>query len=109
MVAVRYVENNPVREGMVKRAWEYLWSSVKFHTGEQQADILVKDRDLLGFVGNWEEFLQGDDIGEEGDLGRTTKTGRLLVGNEHLVRIEKQTGRNLRKGKLGRKPLDSMK
>lgn len=32
--AVRYVENNPVRAGMVKRAWEYPWSSARFHAGE---------------------------------------------------------------------------
>jgi hypothetical protein len=55
--AVRYVENNPVRAGMVKRTWEYPWSSAKFHIGEQKVDVLVKDRNLLGLVANWREFL----------------------------------------------------
>ena len=41
-----------VRAGMVKRAWEYPWSSAKFHIGEQKVDVLVKDRDLLGLVAN---------------------------------------------------------
>jgi putative transposase len=57
--AVRYVENNPVRAGMVGR--EYPWSSANFHVGEQEMDILVKDRDLLGLVTDWREFLQGED------------------------------------------------
>ncbi|MGA2958638.1 MAG: transposase [Thermodesulfobacteriota bacterium] len=33
----------------------------------------------------------------------------LMVDHEHLARIEKKTGRNLQKGKPGRKPADSMK
>jgi putative transposase len=107
--AVRYVENNPVRAGMVKRAWEYPWSSAKLHIGEQKVDVLVKDRNLLGLVANWREFLQGVDSGGEKDLRRATKTGRPLVDHEHLARIEKKTGRNLQKGKPGRKPPDSMK
>ena len=28
---LRYVENNPVRAGMVERAWDYLWSSARHH------------------------------------------------------------------------------
>jgi len=43
------------------------------------------------------------------DLGRAAKTGRPLVDHEHLALIEKKTGRNLQKGKPGRKPPDSMK
>ncbi len=55
--AVRYVENNPIRAGMVKRAWEYPWSSARFHAGERDSDVLVKDRNLWGLVANWREFL----------------------------------------------------
>ncbi len=108
-VPVRYVENNPVRAGMVKRAWEYPWSSARFHTGEQKVDVLVKDRNLLGLAADWREFLRGDDSGGEKDLRRATKTGRPLVDHKHLARIEKTTGRNLQKGKPGRKRPDSMK
>jgi putative transposase len=107
--AVRYVENNPVRAGMVKKAWEYSWSSAKFHIGEQEVDVLVKDRDLLGLVGNWREFLEGEDSGREKDLRRATKTARPLVDHEYLTRLEKKTGRNLQKRKPGRKPLDFRK
>ncbi len=104
VAAVRYVENNPVRAGLVKRAWDYPWSSAKFHIGEQKVDVLVRDRDLLGLVANWKDFLKSDDSGAERDLRRATKTGRPLVDHEHLARIEKKTGRNLQKGKPGPKP-----
>ena len=72
-------------------------------------DILVKDRDLLGLVMDWREFLQGEDLGGEKKLRRATKTGRPLVGHENLARIEKRSGRNLQKGKSGRKQPDSRK
>jgi len=29
--------------------------------GEQKVDVLVKDRNFLGLVANWREFLQGED------------------------------------------------
>jgi len=108
-VAVRYVENNPVRAGMVKRAWEYPWSSARFHTGEQKVDVLVKDRDLLGLAADWREFLRGDDLGGEKKLRGATKTGRPQVDHKHLARIENTTGHNLQKRNPGRKPSDSMK
>ena len=57
----------------------------------------------------WREFLQGEDSGGEKDLRRATKTGRALVDHEPLARMEKKTGRNLQKGKPGRKPPESMK
>jgi len=38
-----------------------------------------------------------------------TKAGRPLVDHKHLARIEKTAGRNLQKGKPGRKAPDSMK
>ena len=57
------MENNPVRAGMVKRAWKYPWASAKFHINEQEMNVLVKDGNLLGLVANWREFFQGVDSG----------------------------------------------
>ena len=45
---------------------------------------------------------------EKRDLRGATKTGRPWVDHEHFARIEEKTGRNLQKGKPGRKPPDSM-
>ena len=98
-----------VRAGMVKRAWEYLWSRAKFHIGEQKVDVLVKDRNLLGLIANSREFLHEEDSGAEKDLRRATTTGRPLVDREHLARIEEKIGRSLSKEKPGRKPPHSMK
>ena len=87
--ADRYVENNPVRAGRVKRAWEYPGSRAKFHPGEQKADALVIDQNLLGRVANWRDFIQGEGSGGEKVLRRAMKTGRPLVGHEHLAGLRK--------------------
>jgi putative transposase len=104
VTAVRYVENNPVRAGMVKRAWEYSWSSANFHMGGQKTDVLVKDRNLWGLVANWRDFFQEEDLKGEKDLRRATKTGRPWIDRERLAALENKTRRTLRKGKPGRKP-----
>ncbi len=44
--AVRYVERNPVRAGIVDKAWEYRWSSAAWHTGKAKVDELV--REIIG-------------------------------------------------------------
>ena len=108
-VTQRGVRSLPIFRDMVKRAWEYPWSSAKFHIGEQKVDVLVKDRNLLGLVANWREFLQGVDSGKENDLRGATEKGRPLADHEHLARIKKKTGCKLKKGNPGRKPPDSMK
>ena len=60
LAAVRYVELNPVRAGMVGHAWEYPWSSAGFHTGKTETDPLVKERTLSGLTSDWEGFLAGN-------------------------------------------------
>ena len=44
-----------------------------------------------------------------GILARCLMANHLMVDPEHLARMENKTGRNLQKGKPGRKPPDSMK
>ena len=40
LAAASYVELNPVRAGIVKKAWAYPWSSASFHTGWRKTDPL---------------------------------------------------------------------
>lgn len=57
--AARYVERNPVRAGIVKRAEDYLWSSAAFHLGMRK-DRLIKSETMWGgWVPDWERELRG--------------------------------------------------
>jgi putative transposase len=60
--ALRYVERNPVRAGMVAVPWNYPWSSAAWHAGKKGQDPLIKDdRVLRKWIGPWDRFLLGDD------------------------------------------------
>jgi len=60
LMAVKSVESNPVRAGLTKKAWGYRWSSARYHVGLQKRDLLVGNKDLLGLVKDWKEFLRSE-------------------------------------------------
>lgn len=103
MAAVRYIELNPVRAGMVRYAWEYQWSSARFHMGIIETDPLVKDQTLLGLVVDWEDFLFMEDIASSDRLRLATRTGRPTGGEEFVDKIQNLTGRSLQKRKPGKR------
>ena len=56
MVAVRYVEMNPVKAGLVKRAEDWRWSSARAHVSGVEDGLT--DREALGrHVANWGAML----------------------------------------------------
>ncbi len=103
LAAVRYVELNPVRAKMVPKAWDYAWSSCRFHIGLRKHDALVPDRDLLGLEAKWRQHLRDHD--DRADLLRQkTSTGRPCGSSKFVRRIEKRTGRVLQPQRPGPKP-----
>ncbi len=101
--AVRYVELNPVRAGIVERASDYPWSSAKAHVLKQR-DPLLSENFLNDEIRDWSDYLlesEGKQLIERFDLhGRT---GRPLGEESFVGRLELQTGRILRPKKVGRK------
>lgn len=102
IAAARYVDQNPVRAGMVANAWDYEWSSAKYHLGIRASDILVSDRTLMGLVQNWQELLVVEDGKADAELRAGSKIGRPMGCDSFLDRVEELTGRKLRKRKPGR-------
>jgi len=107
VAAVRYVERNPVRAGLVENAWEYPWSSAAFHVGDRDDDPLVRDRGLWGLVDNWREYLLAEDREAEKGVRRATRTGRPWGDEDLMAELERKTGRDLRKGRAGRPRKDA--
>ena len=97
MNAVRYIENNPVAAGLVKRAEDWPWSSARAHISGK-ADGLT-DVDALGrYVSNWRAMLRdglaaGDDVAES--IDKHLRTGRPFGPKQWIQRLEKQTERSL--------------
>jgi putative transposase len=101
--AMRYIERNPVRAGIVKEAWDYPWSSAKAHVFKQD-NPLLEDNFLISEVKDWASFLaEEDDIAKVDLFCRHANTGRPLGDNKFIEILEKITGRTLKKQKSGRK------
>ena len=102
LAATAYVELNPVRAGMAKRAWAYPWSSAAFHVGRRNTDPLVEDRTLRGLVENWMDFLSQATKDKDQEIRKMTRTGRPVGEASFMKIIERLTARDLSKRKPGR-------
>lgn len=56
MAALRYVENNPVRAGVVDAAEQWAWSSAAAHVA-RRPDRLVSGREFAETIPNWRAML----------------------------------------------------
>lgn len=102
--ALRYVELNPVRAGLVKRAEEWRWSSAQGHvTGEP--DGLVTPTPVIDDGESWRELLRrGTSAEEMAGLRLNTCTGRPLGSPAFIERVERKLDRLLKRRKPGPKP-----
>ncbi len=104
--AVRYVERNPVRARMVRKAENYQWSSAKGHCG-LIADPLLKAkpswRATMDDVTDWSAWLAEPDTEEALLVLRRNAMMGLPCGSESFIKkIEKKTGRALHYRPRGR-------
>ena len=103
LAAVRYVELNPVRAGLVEQPEAWPWSSARAHLRGRN-DRLVEVHPMLSRVGDWGSYLTATDSQEMIDAIRMhTRTGRPQGSDSFLAALEEQTGRSLRKKKPGPK------
>lgn len=97
--AVRYVERNPVRADMVRRAEDYRWSSAAAHCGKRIDGLLNLEsawsKQFL-VIEDWSAWLaEGDETEEMQTLRRNVDKG-LPCGAEGFVKkLGKQAGRLL--------------
>jgi putative transposase len=106
-LALRYIELNPVRAGLVQYAWDWPWSSAAAHvTGFDDTGLLNMDLWRSRFDGcQWKEFLK-QGMRSEPEIERirlATRTGRPLGSDAFIRQLELMTGRSLFPGKRGPK------
>ncbi len=74
--AIRYVERNPIRVGLVNRAEGYPWSSAAAHCGLRDDTVLSNKAEwktMLASIGDWSDWLSVEE-----------KAGRLEVLRQHV-------------------------
>jgi putative transposase len=104
--AIRYVERNPVRARMVRKAERYPWSSAAGHCGLTDDYILTtlaKWKKLTEQVDNWSAWLaEGDDDSELGLLRRNIEKGLPCGSDRFINKLERLAGRSLQFKAQGR-------
>ena len=103
LAAARYVERNPVRAGLVERAWDGPWSSAAGHVAGQEDKLIKAGGPLAAEVRNWRQFLRSEDEGDDLErLRRHGRTGRPLGDEAFVASLEKRLGRRLVPAQGGR-------
>jgi putative transposase len=103
LVAMRYVEQNPVRAGLTRMAEDYRWSSAAGHTGRCVDRLLSDRRGFLSGIDDWSEWLRtGQEVENENRLRLFTRTGRPLGDIGFAERVERLTRRQLKPKPHGR-------
>lgn len=94
--AVRYVERNPVRAGIVNKPWQYAWSSARTHLGTTyQIITLSKISDYIQ-VSSWKKYLdQEEDEEDLNNIRQGTLQGKAFGPKEIVEEFEEKIGKGL--------------
>ena len=104
--AIRYVERNPVRARMVRKAENYAWSSAKSHCTGIPDSVLTRSafwQKQFESIGDWSAWLsEGDNESELSIIRRNIEKG-LPCGSESFIKkLERKAGKVLQYRPLGR-------
>jgi len=106
----RYIELNPVRNGLAATPADYPWSSYQHHAGMRQ-DSLITDHPLYWGLGNTpfdreiayrESVEQGMDADQAAAISAATLKGWALGSDAFKAQLERQTRRRVSPAKRGR-------
>ena len=94
--AVRYVENNPIRAGLVQTPEDYPWSSARGHCGVVSDSILSNTCHLCDEIDDWSRYLKDAESPEVLERLRTSAMSGRPCGDENFRKdIEALLGRSL--------------
>jgi putative transposase len=101
---LRYIDRNPVRAKVVKRAWEYPWSSARHHA-KGEADPLLNEPDWLAEElrrQKYHRYLRDEAEETAAEIRRVTASGRPLGGTAFRSLLETRLERVLDTRRPGR-------
>lgn len=103
-----YIELNPVRAGLVRKPWDWKWSSALAHvTGSDPLGILEMEFWRRHFsTAAWREYLEqvAADKVTAAQIRTATAAGRLLGSDSTARKLEKELNRPILAKRRGRKP-----
>ena len=103
--ALAYVENNPVRAGIVPRAGDYAWSSAVAHiTNRDVTDLLDMEWWQREHHANWEQHLCAASVQSDQPLRAATYAGRPFGSDDFLSEMAEKFDRHWTRGRPKKKP-----
>ncbi len=103
--ALQYVEQNPLRAKMARKADDYKWSSARAHIDmiDKYELLDIAHWKKISALIDWPKKLKSRLTGEQLDSIRlNTHTGRPLASDSFLSKLEKKLNRRLRPLPVGR-------
>lgn len=106
LAAVRYVELNPMRSGLVSSPADWPWSSAAGHLGHRE-DPILDPSPLDREIGDWNQYLQTseDEIALD-TIRKHARTGRPAGNRDFIRHLESHLGRPLAPRKRGPKKVN---
>ncbi len=105
--AIRYVERNPVRAGMIEHAEDYRWSSAGARCHGTPDPVITAGAywtAQLAAIRDWSGWLRTHDELQDVDLLRQRANRGLPCGSpEFIAQLERTTGRDLQERPRGQK------
>jgi len=104
-LAMKYVELNPVRAGLCRKAWRYEWSSASVHVDNGARSAILNLPGWYDMISSarWRKELEDGVSDSQVDrLRSSTHTGRPLGSDSFMSKLEKLLGRRVRPLPVGR-------
>ena len=101
--ALRYIERNPVRAGLVRRPEDWIWSSARVHLCGVRDGFTEPGEWACHWTSpDWREFVDVSAREADDEIRTCTHAGRPLGSVEFVLRLERHLGRRLTARKGGR-------
>jgi putative transposase len=101
--AMRYVERNPVRAGIVEHAADYSWSSARAHCCGALDPLLSGDFPPAGYIEDWRRWLREEDEESCDTIRVNTRNGWACGSAAFIRKLEAAIGRPAQRGRRGRR------
>lgn len=98
VTSLRYVERNPVRAGIVRKPWQWKWSSAGEHVGQRKGIIDIEKITTLIDTSHeeWKGYIDLAENKEEVEnIRKHTLLGRPLGTKDFIAKLGKRLGRVL--------------
>ena len=103
--AIRYVERNPVRAGLVSKAEDYRWSSATCHCFGRPDPVVDPNWNFRDFMPDWANWLTiPNDPAFDTAIRENTRVGWPSGDEGFVANMEAEMGRILRVQRRGPKP-----